>query len=251
MDKSTKLFWGVIVGLVVLVIAAVLATALFLDKIVKKGVETVGPQIVKVPVTLEDIHIGLITGTASVKGLVVGNPDGYKTPNAISVGTAAVAVDPLSIFSDKIVIHSIVVQSPEITFEGGLGGNNLSTIKDNVNASAKTSGTSSASAAPAKPAKKIEVDDFLISGAKVHVSLTGLGGKEMTLPLPDIHLTDLGKGGDGITPADLTSRLIDALTAATIKAVSSSATDIGKGVENIGGAGVDKLKQGLGNLLGK
>ena len=251
MDKSTKIFWGTIVGLVVLVIAAVLVTALFLDKIVKKGVETVGPQILKVPVTLNDIHIGLMTGTASVKGLVVGNPDGYKTPNAISVGTAAVAVDPLSIFSDKIVIHSIVVQSPEITFEGGLGGNNLSTIKDNVNASAKTSGTSSASAAPAKPAKKIEVDDFLISGAKVHVSLTGLGGKEMTLPLPDIHLTDLGKGGDGITPADLTSRLIDALTAATIKAVSSSATDIGKGVENIGGAGVDKLKQGLGNLLGK
>ena len=30
------------------------------------------------------------------------------------------------------------MESPEITFEGGLSGNNLSTILDNVNASAKT-----------------------------------------------------------------------------------------------------------------
>ena len=34
--------------------------------------------------------------------------------------------------------------------------------------------------AASQPAKKIEVDDFLITGAKVHVRLTDLGGQEMT-----------------------------------------------------------------------
>lgn len=255
MYKSGKVFWCVIGGLVVLVIAAVMVTALFLDKIVKKGVETVGPQILGVSVSLDDDHIGLVTGMASVKGLVIGNPTGYKTPSAISVGTASIGVDPLSIFSGKIVVHTVVVQSPEITFEGGLGGNNLSTIMDKVNASAKAGGTASASAAPAKPAKKIEVDDFLITGAKVHVSLTEPVAKEMTLTLPDIHLTDLGKGADGITATDLTRRVLGAITAATIKAVASDATnigkDIGKDVQNLGSGGVDKIKQGLGGLLGK
>ncbi len=251
MYKSNKIFWFVILGLAVLAVAAVFVAAAFLDKIVKTGVETVGPKIVKVSIKLDEVHIGLLTGAASVKGLVIGNPDGYKTPNAISVGTTSIAVDPLTILSDKIVVHSIAVQSPEITFEGGLGGNNLSTIMDNVNSGGKGGATASAGAAPAKPPKKIEVDDFLITGAKVHVSLTGLGGKEMMLPLPDIHLTDLGKGPDGIDATDLTRRVLGAITAATLKAVASDATDVGKSVQNLGGAGVDKIKQGIGGLFGK
>jgi uncharacterized protein involved in outer membrane biogenesis len=194
----------------------------------------------------------LLTGSAKVKGLVVVNPDSYKTPNAISVGLAEVGVNPLSVLSDKIVVRSIHVESPEITFEGGLGGNNLSKIMDNVNATAQNGGPATTNtAAKTKPAKKIEVDDFLITGAKVHVSLTGLGGKEMTLPLPDIHLTDLGKGGDGLTATDLTRAVLQAITTATVKAVANGATDIGKGVENLGGTGVNKLKQGIGGLFGK
>jgi hypothetical protein len=36
-----------------------------------------------------------------VKGLVVGNPEGYKTPQAISVGSAAVGVNPFRFFRTK------------------------------------------------------------------------------------------------------------------------------------------------------
>jgi hypothetical protein len=203
------------------------------------------------------VHIGLLSGSAQIKGLVVGNPDGCKTPNAISVGLAEVGVDPISILSDKIVVRSVHVESPEITFEGGLGGNNLSKILDNVNEYAKTGGPVATNAAAStasptsRPGKKIEVDDFLITGAKVHASLTGIGGgiggKEMTLPLPDIHLTDLGKGGDGLTSADLTHAVLSAITTATVKAVASSATAAGKTAIE----GVNKIKQGIGGLWGK
>ncbi len=51
----------------------------------------------------------------------------------------------------------------------------------------------------------------------------------MTLSLPDIHLTDLGTNSDGITPADLTRVVLKAVTTATVKAVSASASDLGKG----------------------
>jgi hypothetical protein len=208
------------------------------------------------------VHIGLLTGSAKVKGLVVGNPDGFKTPNAISVGTAAVSVNPFSILSDKIVVRSINVEAPEITFEGGLSGNNLSKIMDNVNAVAKSGGPVSTNApGKAKPAKKLEVDDFLITGAKVHGTLVLFGGKELTLPslpVPDIHLTNLGTGPDGITPTELTRAVMDAITTATVKAVANIGTDLGKGAENLGkgaggavGSGVNKLKSGLGGLLGK
>jgi len=65
------------------------------------------------------------------------------------------------------------------------------------------------------------------------VNLTGISGKEMTLPLPDIHLTDLGKDSDGIyrhrfDPADARRHHLR-----YAQGVISTVTDIGKGAENV------------------
>src|SRR5262245_23260349 len=127
-----KLLIRLLIALVVIIILAVVAIGLFLDSAIKKGVETIGPQVAKVDIKLDSVSLSILSGSAKVKGLIVGNPEGYKTPNAISVGSARVSVSPGSLLSDKIVVKSIRVEAPEITFEGGLGGNNLSKILDNV-----------------------------------------------------------------------------------------------------------------------
>jgi hypothetical protein len=240
-----KLFLSVVIILVVLIVVAVIVVGFFLGTIVKTGIETVGPKITQVSIKVDAVNLSLLTGSARVKGLVVGNPKGYKTPQAISVGSAAVGVNPFSVLSDKIVVRSVRVEAAEITFEGGLGGNNLSKIMDNVNAIAKTG-------------RKIEVDDFLITGAIVHVSLPGMGGEEMTLPLPDIRLTNLGKGNAGITATDLTRRVLGAIITATVKVVASATTDIGQGAGNLGrDAGkavsqdMNKITRGIGGLFKK
>ncbi|MGB7767741.1 MAG: AsmA family protein [Verrucomicrobiia bacterium] len=262
MKKPKKILWGVVITLVVLVMVGVIVASAFLGNIVKKGVETVGPQITQVSIKLDDVHLSLWAGSATIKGLVVGNPEGYQTPQAISAGMIAVGVNPLSVLSDKIVLRSLDIESPEITFEGGLSGNNLSKILDNVNASAhaaaQTSTVSTNATVQAKPSKKFELDDLLITGAQVHVSLTELGGKEMTLSLPPIHLTNLGKNKDGITAADLTRNILDAIVTATVKAVSDAGAHLGKNAEGLiknagksAGAGVNNITKGLGNLLGK
>lgn len=243
-----KIILRVLGGLVVLIIIAVVVLALSLDKIVKKSVNTLGPEITKVSVTVDDIHIGLLTGSAKVKGLVIGNPEGYKTPNAISVGTAAVGLDVASLLSDKIIIRSVLIDAPEITFEGGLSGNNLSQIAANAAGTNQTAATTTASG---KPAKKIEVDDFLLTGAKVHVSLTGLVSKEATLTLPDIHLTDLGKSEDGLTAADLTKQILSAISTATVKAVADNAGSLGNGLKTDAGKTLENATKGLGGLLNK
>ena len=250
-----KLFLGFVAVLLVLIVIAVIVMSFFLGAIVKTGMEKVGPKITQVPIKVDAVNLSLLTGSAGIKGLVVGNPEGYKTPQAISVGSATVGVNPFSIFSDKIVVRSVRVEAPEITFEGNpFSGNNLSAIMKNVNAATKGGGPGPANAA-AKPAgqagKKIEVDDFLITGAEVHVSLPGMGGKETTLPLPDIHLTNLGKDKDGITAAELTRRVLDAITSATIKAVANATTDIGKGAGKAVGESMNKITSGLGGLFKK
>jgi uncharacterized protein involved in outer membrane biogenesis len=257
-----KILLRIGIGLLVLIVVAVIVVGLFLGSIIKTGMNAVGPKITQTPFTVDSVSVSLLTGSAGINGLVLGNPEGFKTPQAISVGKAAVSVAPFSVLSSKIVVKSVEVRSPEITFEGNpFGANNLSKIMDNVNAAAggggKT-GTNATAQAGAKPGKKLEVDDFLITGAKVHVSLTGMGGKEMTLPLPDIHLTNLGKDGDGITPAELTKDVLGQITAATIKAVGDAVTNLGKGATDAAkgagqavGEGVNKITKGIGGLFGK
>jgi hypothetical protein len=67
---------------------------LSLNGAIKKGVETFGPQIAKVPVKLDGVSLSLFSGSGAIKGLVVGNPEGYKTDHAMSVGMASVSVAP-------------------------------------------------------------------------------------------------------------------------------------------------------------
>jgi uncharacterized protein involved in outer membrane biogenesis len=251
-----KIFLGVVVILVILIVVAVIVTGFFLGPIVKTGMETVGPKITQVSIKVDAVKVSLWSGSAGVEGLVVGNPEGYQAPQAISVGSAAVGVNPFSVLSDKIVIRSVRVEAPAITFEGNpFGGNNLKTIMKNVNAATKSGGpaaTNNAAKTAGKPGKKLEVDDFLITGAKVNFN-------GVILPLPDIHLTDMGKGGDGITTADLTRRVLDALTTATIKAVGSTITDVGKSAGQAAGKALEKslgsnvsvFSHGLGGLFKK
>jgi uncharacterized protein involved in outer membrane biogenesis len=251
-----KFFLSVVIVLVVLIVVGGIVGNFFLGPIVKAGIETVGPKITQVSIRVDAVNLSLLTGSATIKGLVVGNPEGYKAPQAISVGTAAVGVNPFSILSDKIIVRSVRVEAPEITFEGNpFSGNNLAKIEQNLNAAVNKSSaapaTNTTAKAASKPGKKIEVDDFLITGAKVNFN-------GATLALPDVHLTDLGKGNDGITAADLTRQVLKALTTATVKAVAGAATDVGKGATKLGkdleksaGSNVLNITHGLGGLFKK
>lgn len=258
-----KILIRICIALVVLVVLAALAVHFFLDSAVKKGVETIGPKLTKVDVKLDGVHISLLSGSGKIKGLMVGNPEPYKTPHSISVGTASLELKPGSLLSDKLIIKSINVEAPEITFEGGLGGNNLSKILANLNETTSGPGGTNASAGTTpkeqqKANKKLEVDDFTITGAKLQANITDLGGKTMTVPLPTIHLTNLGTGPEGITASELAKEVLSAIEKESAKAVASSASDIGKAAENFtkgmgknGSGAVSNVTQGIGNLFKK
>jgi hypothetical protein len=230
-----KLLIRLLIALVVVVVIVVVAIGLFLDGAIKKGVETIGPQVTKVDVKLDGVSLSLLSGSGKIKGFVLGNPQGYQTPHAISVGSTSVSVKPGSLLSDKIVVRSIRVEAPEITFEGTLRGNNLTMILDNVNGAAASGGTdkSAPKGDKAKAGKKIQVDDFLMTGAKLNVSMVGMGGKSVPVLLPDIHFTNLGTGPDGITAADLTQRVLQEVVASATKAVAGYETEIGKGATDL------------------
>src|ERR1017187_10457019 len=67
-----KLIIRLLIALVVVVILAVVAVGLFLDGAIKRGVETFGPRLTKVEIKLQSLHLSLLSGWGTVKGLVDG-----------------------------------------------------------------------------------------------------------------------------------------------------------------------------------
>ena len=247
MKKIIKLLFALLLLLVVLAVVGFF----FIGTIIKTGVEKVGPRVAKVPVKLDSATLSLLNGNGALKGFVLGNPEGYKTPEAIKVGTIAVSVEPGSVFKEKKHIRSIKVEGAEITYETDLKGSNLGKILDNVGGSAEQD-----KKAPTKKEQtsktKLQVDEFVITGAKVHVNASMLGSG--TVPLPEIRLSNLGDGPDGITPAELSKKVLTAVLNETTKAVAANAGKLGEAGKALGTGAVDQLKKGgsgIGDLFKK
>jgi hypothetical protein len=245
-----KLLVRILVVVAVLLVAAVVVVFLSLNQIVVKGVNTVGPQLTKVTVTLGGADISPLSGSGTLKDLFVGNPDGFKTPSAIKLGSVKVAVDVGSVMSDTITVNEINIQAPEITFEGGLGGSNIGKILDNVKSA--TGGSGAAAPGGSQPAaanggKKFIVKHVIVQGAKLHASITGLGGKELSLPLPTLELHDIGSKGNGVTAGELVNQILTPLLTSVTDAVKTGMTDVTSGA----GSAVKGVTQGLKGLFGK
>jgi len=223
-----KLAFNFVILLVVLLVAFLIVIYLSLNTIVKKRVETMGPAITKVDVKLGQVSLSPFSGLGAMSDLVVGNPAGYKTESSFKVHEIRVALQPKSVFSDTIDIDEINIQSPEVTFEGNLTGNNLSKILENIQASSGTD--TNAPASGTKAEKRYRVGDFVINGGKINLSTSLLGGKSSTVALPDVHLKDIGKDSAGVTAKELSEQIAQEITKKVLVAVAGSINELSKQV---------------------
>lgn len=257
---SMKKLFIVVAALAVVVVGALVFLASNLDSVLKAAIEAIGPKVTGTPVTVESVHLSAKSGTGTIRGLVIGNPAGYKTPYALRLGEARLEIDPSSILSDKVVIQSISVIEPEVNVEGGIKENNLSKLLANLQGSSGATKPASDTKEPTPEAasKKLQVNDFLFSKAKVAAQLDVPGVKPLALTLPDIHVTKLGTGPEGITPADLTKKVLNQVIQEILPAVTKAATgalgDVSKDASKILDSSkgqLDKAAKGVGDLFKK
>jgi len=250
-----KLFVRILMGAVILLVIALVVIFFSLNSIVKKGVETVGPRLTKVEMRLGSAKLSPLSGNGSLSKLFVGNPEGYKTPSAIQVGDIKVGLEIGSVLSDTLVVDKVDIQAPEITFEGSLSGNNLSKILDNIEAATGGEKPAEKTDGAKKSQKKFFVKDLLVKGGQIHVGITTpLGSQSATLPLPDVHLQNIGSRDNGVTAAELSRQILKPLLASATKAVGEWMANLGKGVQGLGkdAAGqLDKATEGIKGIFKK
>ena len=238
----------VLVGILVL---AILSLDLYIGSAVKTAVETVGPKAIGAPLTITSVKTRLFRGLVEIKGVRIGNPEGFKTPAAVTVGLVRIDLAPMSLLTDTIHIREIAVEAPEITYELGLGSSNIGQIQKNVATftgadkakpeAAKPAPEPAKPADPAKPGKKVLIDHFLVTGGEVRVSATFMGGKVVPVPLPTVELRDIGKERD-TSLADATGKMFGAVLGAVTQAATTAVNGLGDGAKALGGAAADTGK---------
>ena len=109
-----------------------------LDAIVKAAIESYGGDATQAKVSVKTVKLSLTSGEGTISGLVVGNPSGFATPQALSLGSVSMKVDTASVtrmasdIKAPLVIKEVVIASPAITYERGTSTGNLEKIQENV-----------------------------------------------------------------------------------------------------------------------
>jgi uncharacterized protein involved in outer membrane biogenesis len=222
-------------AIIVIIVIAIVVGLSNIGPVIKNAVNTYGPKLTKTEVRVGDVGVSLFSAEAELKDFFLGNPKGFKSPQAMSVKSIYVNVDEKSLTGNTIIIDRIELVAPEITHEKIHGTDNFQTILNNVK---KAVGADKATEKPDEKVKedegkKILIKDFIVRDGKVNLAVSMLGGKTTTLSasLPDIHLKDVGQEKGGTSPADAFKEIFAALYA---KITSPAVNDVfNKGLEKL------------------
>ena len=253
-----KLLKLILAAFLVFVVVVVIAFHLLLNSFIKKGIETLGPKVTQTRVTLKKVKISPFSGSGEISGLVIGNPEGFKTTSAFELAHVSVDLNVKSLFSKQVIINEIIIRSPEVTYEAALGGSNIKRIKENVESlMSRIPGTQSKeSDSKSKEPKKVEIGRFTFEDGNAQLSATILQGKAISIPLPTVELKDIGRA-EGVTFSEAMRKILIAISNTVLEAVTNSGKlgeVLGDSSKNIGESvkkGSSKVVGGLKKLLGK
>lgn len=224
------------IGLVLVLIAAVaIFASFFLNRTIKAGIETFGPELTKTSVHLDSVKISPLTGKGEIRGLVIGNPKGFNTDRAIRLNLVRINIAPASLLSSRIIINEILINDPEITYEMALTGSNIARLKKNISIETGSGGSDKKQkSSQAGNGPQIQINDLKITNGKIRLSAKLLLGKTVTVPLPDIHLKDIGKDEKGASLGEAVEKILAAVSENTTRAAGGSHKFIDQGLKSTG-----------------
>ena len=220
MKKWVMIIAGVIIVAVIVLVVLVLSN---LGPVIKTAVNTYGPKITKTEVHLSDVDVSLLSAQAEIKKFYLGNPAGFKSPEAMTVKSIYIDMNEKSLLEDPIIIEKIEVVAPEITYEKMSGTDNFQAILNNIKRAAGKEKASEKKSGEKGKGKKIIIKDFILRDGKIKLVTSILGGEGISSPLPDIHLRNIGQKEGGASPAEALKEIFTTLYA---KIISPDVTNV-------------------------
>ena len=199
-----------IIGIVLVVIAVVLILVqLFVDSVLKAGIEAGASKALKVGVEVSDVDLSILGGSVVIRGLMINNPQGYELKNLLKLDKAKVKVSIGSLLSDEIHIEQINLDGMTLTIEQKGLTNNLNEIINNLPKAGKPKAEKPKKE---KQGKKLVVDNLKITNVSVKVKMLPVPGQKDTfeMKLSSIEMKDLGSDSK-LDVAMLSSKILIAI----------------------------------------
>jgi hypothetical protein len=213
-----------------------------LGSIVKNAVESRAPAMLGAPVSIGLVTLSPFTGKCIVRGLKVGNPEGFRSASAIEVGEIRVSLDVRSLFGrGRILIRQIDVDAPKITLETGLGGTNLQQLQRNLEAAAPNGPDTGGKAQ--LPPRKIEIALFRLTGAQATAVVPQMQSAPLAaVTLPTVELKGIGAQNGGASESEAARQILSAVTQSALSASGGPEALIKKALQSVGAGGTDPSK---------
>lgn len=188
---------------VTIVVVLFLGITFTLDRIVKSGIESYGSEIAGTEVRAESVSISPISGEGTISGFTVANPDGFEGDYMLSINDFSISLDVLSLLSDEILIHEIILNEASFFVEQTASGNNVMKILNNIDAMAETESSETS----------MIIDRFYMENGGIYLGSSIGEEVEANYTIESLEVRDIGRDnqtGDTIeTIANLADRVAE------------------------------------------
>ena len=233
-----KILLRIAIAVFVLVIAAVLVALLMLDSTARRLVESEGSKAVGVAVTLDSISIKPLAGKATINGLAVANPAGYRAKEILLLGHGDLEVKLGSLLSEQPEISKIDLDGVSVNIEQKVGGSNLKDLLAGMESASKPSDSAGASSSGQQ---RFKVEVLSIRDIKVVAQILPVGGgsTDLSFTIDEIEVENLDEqNASGLLLDDVIGKVIGAILAAVVEQLAIKAP--GELIAGLGNA-IDSL----------
>ena len=216
-------------------------------KVMKTVVESAGSEIIQAPITIDDISVSFFSKEFEINGLTIGNPEGFNTSSAFKINQFKVKLGEVG--SENLILDEVIIDGTEVTYEKSLTGSNIDQIIKNIEAFVGDAEEEieEDSEDSEEVNINVEVTKFEFTNAKIKLSAKLLQGKVLSIPLPGIHLTDIGKKND-VTIADFCKTIFQSINKSIQAAILNPENAIKSGAKLLGNS-VKLLDDGAGKTV--
>lgn len=199
----------VVVGLALSLIVPVLLVVFTINAIVEGGIESAGKRSLGVEVELSRASLSLLEGHLALSGVRIANPEGFKTFQLLKAEGVTVAMKPVSIVQDEVLIDSFVIESPFLTVEHSLRGANIGPVLKSIQ-------MEKGEKRELSKQKRYRIERLRIAGGQV--VFASMVKPAATVNLPDIELRDIsGADGKGVPLGQVCEKVLLRMIQTAIK----------------------------------
>lgn len=241
-----------VLALIVLVMGLFYIFGSDLNSTVRVVIEKYGSAASQTTVKLGRVKISLSSGTAELSDFSVGNPEGFRTDQAVIIDNIDVVLDKNSIKGDgPIILNEVNIKAPQITYEvNGNDAVNLQFILRNIRAFATlTNGDNSKTDDANKlsqQSRRVIIDRLTVSDGQISV-ISSPSAEPFMVSLPPIHLNNIGRIDDGASFAEVAATVLgEMVTSAAKVADAGVARKIQDSSNGQGSNAANNLKENVG-----